>query len=205
MSPSSFQRNGECGREHRSIDRSQFGGIYQGTSNYRSEGRPPSGRGGSRWDRHALPSNFDSLSPRLTKTRAPPTAAMPAQTPGREWSGSSCTFTNVMGPPPMNPALPYPTYLPQGRLVQPATGLVCRWESDERRRPIGGHLRTFQSDQEEMDSLPGRHRSQDSMSGCLLHHGRERMTSFNDSRISTSSSSVECGSWQHHPRGIKPA
>ena len=194
------------------------------SSSYRPDGRPPSGRTGSKSDRPSLPSNFDSLPPRFKKKfeedrllqsmasdRVPPTQSMPptcnsgvGHLPNAEWDGTSKTFLHVGGPP-VRPTLPHPFPQP----ISPTAPIGIRpqhWPTGGKPirggRPAGGLARAFPHDQEDVDSLLIRPRSQDSMSGSFSDHGRERKTSVTDSRSSTPSSSVECGSGQHLLRGI---
>lgn len=192
------------------------------SSSYRPDGRPPSGRTGSRSDRPSLPSNYDSLPPRLKKKfeeerllqsmasdRVPPTqTGAPVQSgmnhlPESDWDGSSRTFLNVGGPP-VRPTLPHP--FPKPTSPTAPTGIRPQhWSAGGKPvrggRPAGGLARTYLHDQDDVESLLVRPRSQDSMSGSFSDHGRERKTSFTDSRSSTPSSSVECSSGQHLLRG----
>lgn len=218
MHPPSIQRN--SGREHRSMDRSHHGVSHE-SSGYRPDGRPPSGRTGSRSDRPSLPSNYDSLPPRLKKKfeedrmlqsmasdRIPPTPVQAGHLPESEWDGTSRTFLNVTGPP-VRPVLPHP--FPQSTSPTAPTSIRPQhhWATGGVKlvrggRPAAGGLsKAFSSaDQDDVESLLIRPRSQDSMSGNFSDHGRERKTSATDSRSSTPSSSVvECSSGQHQLRG----
>ena len=157
---------------------------------HRSEGRPPSGRR----DRPTLPSNFQSLPPRLKKkyeedliqsmlsmggrvSPLPSASSLPATGKSgvaEEWDGSSLTFTGAGGPPTRSSMAP-PAYIPPsfnygGRSSRSGRSGGCR------------------SEHEDVDSLLVRPRSQDSLSGLIDHVTRDRKTSFTDSRSSTPSS-----------------
>jgi len=151
---------------------------------HRSEGRPPSGRR----DRPTLPSNFQSLPPRLKKKYEEELIQSMLSMGGRvsplpgtgnrgitdEWDGSSLTFTGVGGVP-MRPTMPPPAYIPPNFSYGGRTSRSGR---------SGGS----RSEHEDVDSLLVRPRSQDSLSGLIDHVGRDRKTSFTDSRSSTPSS-----------------
>ena len=195
---------------------------------YRSDGRPPSGRGGySRNDRPSLPNKYDSLPPRFKKKyeedrllqsqpdRIPPTVVHPSVVE-TEWDGGSRTFVNISGAPAVRPSLPhpFPQSTPQLSSIRPhhQPQQHHRPGSGGGGKPIRGQGRHQQatgfaaktlplSDQaEDSDNVhvPIRPRSQDSMS----FSDRERKTSVTDSRSSTPLSNVDSSSGlQSHLRG----
>lgn len=202
------------------MDRPHHVASHESTG-YRNEGRPPSGRSGSRSDRPSLPSNYDSLPPRLKKKyeedrllqsmansdRVPPiqqaSQSGSARLPDAE--SSLRTFLNATGPP-VRPILPHPFPQPTSPNAPPSVRPQL-WtpgvKAVQSGRVTGGlKSQVLSSEQEDADVIYARPRSQDSMSGGFSDHGRDRKTSVTDSRSSTPSSSVDCTSGQNLLRGI---
>lgn len=196
-------------------------GASQDSSGYRTDGRPPSGRTGSRSDRPSLPMNYDSLPPRFKKKyeedrllqsmtnsdRVPPLQVMNAagqsgQPKDSDRDNSLRTFLNATGPP-VRPTLPHP--FPQPTSPNAPSAIRPQLWTPGSRSISGGRpparSQQMTSDHEDADMIYARPRSQDSMSGGFSDHGRERKTSVTDSRSSTPSSSVDCTSGQHLLRG----
>lgn len=214
------------GRDHRNVDRPLYTVPSQEPSGHRADGRPPSGRLG-RPDRPSMPSNFDSLPPRLKKKyeedrllalqsmgnndRIPSVQVAPSHSSRAKQPTDDetlRTFLNATGVSAQRPVLPHPFANPA-----PANGPSSirpqQWNTGG--KPVRGarapatapRTRSFQSDQEDTDGSYARPRSQDSMSGGFHDPSRERKTSATDSRSSTPSSSLELASGQNPLRGIQ--
>lgn len=183
-------------RENRSMERHHAPASH--------DGRPPTGRG-VRSDRHALPSNFDSLPPRLKKKYEEErlmamNERLPLSQPSAdqvnhakdEWDGGSVTFMNASGSRlSHSQSFPAPSSPTRSSATRPGGPGVLNKPGKGGRAIIGPGKSTHCQEHEDSDVPISRPRSQDSMVGGMSDHGRERKTSFTDSRSSTPSSSLE--------------
>lgn len=127
-------------------------GLYDERSqdSYRSDGRPPSGRGGySKNERPSLPNKYDSLPPRFKKKyeedrllqsqtdRIPQSmSVVHPSAVETEWDGGSRTFVNVSGAPPVRPSLPHP--FPQSAPHPPNIRPQHHHQQQQHHRPGSG-------------------------------------------------------------------